>query len=502
MRLTPVELNEIPQGDGVVYFYHHDEESEVSQIEQNSPNCFFSPFDGTIQVDFLATVNRLAFKKKVLGQLLSNSEELASNEKRLGHLLKREHQDSDQGTLDFYYEHDSTLFNIVEMEELIQGIRKATGKKVKIIDIISMDELEEVGPYQYPIFNGKNIHILKLEFKKIDEHEEIFLRSIIFYWVNRFFLLTRECEVDSGGNSLWERIFSVIPLPMALISENAEILLHNRMFVAMELLPSQCLGMKSGEKIQVKDTTYLLDRSQLEEGVQGRQDHIDLFIFRSIGEEKDLGENSRLQKISSKELGIISSSIAHELNNPLGGVMAAISLLELDEWSEEEKQHLADMKESAKRCRDLIDIFLGFSKVAKNAQKICTIEEAIKQALNMLRFRMIESNLRYDFEFHTEENLSFNVNFSTATMLLYLIFGEVLTSINHGMLIAGKGHNHNTIKARYVENEDSVVISFQEPVSYQRDLMESKLVRYLIDTENLSVEIAPSTITITEWKLT
>ena len=180
--------------------------------------------------------------------------------------------------------------------------------------------------------------------------------------------------------------------------------------------------------------------------------------------------------------------------------MAAISLLELDSWNDENIQHLADMKESAKRCRDLIEIFLGFSKVSKNAQKTCSIEQAVKQSLNMLRFRMIESNLRFELSYQLVETAAFHVSFSTSTMLFYLLFGEVLTAVNHNMLISSQ--NNKIIKARYTENNDSVAIHFETPVKYQKDLLDSKLLRYLIDTENLNIEIAEDSIVITEWKLT
>jgi hypothetical protein len=501
INFTPIDISGLPQNEGVVYFYHGEEETEIKKIEKDNPHCFFSPLNNNNYIEFLTTANKLTRNKKNLDLLQQNLEELLKNEKKLTHLLKRENIEKiNQKIISQYLESDPSVFYAVDTEELISNIKKVFGKKIKSLQLQELEDLDEVNELHFPLFVGKKIFVLNLELKKIDEYEEIFLKSMIYYWINRFLLLTRECDKGSSGNTLWEKIFSTIPLPMALISDSGEILLHNKQFVDLHLLPSECLNMKTGEKVQLENISYFLDRFNLNDKVFDREDHVSLYFFRAISNDSESLDSGRIQKISSKELGIISSSIAHELNNPLGGVMAAISLLELDTWSEENRQHLADMKESAKRCRDLIEIFLGFSKVSKNASKTCSLEEAIKQSLNMLRFRMIESNLRFELTYEIEESLDLDVNFSTSTMLFYLIFGEVLTAVHHGMLIAPR--SNKLIKAKYQETSSSAAILFEDSISYQKDLLESKLLRYLIDTENLNVEITENAIVITEWKLT
>ena len=66
-----------------------------------------------------------------------------------------------------------------------------------------------------------------------------------------------------------------------------------------------------------------------------------------------------IKSVSSEELGIISSSIAHELNNPLGGILAGLSVLLLEDLEMENRLSLEEMKRGTERCRQLINIFLG-----------------------------------------------------------------------------------------------------------------------------------------------
>src|SRR5207244_298957 len=106
---------------------------------------------------------------------------------------------------------------------------------------------------------------------------------------------------------------------------------------------------------------------------------------------------------SGQELGIISSSIAHELNNPIAGIQAALSLLQLDEsLNQEATQTLVEMKNGAMRCKQLIETFLGFSRAnPKNIVSESTmspIDICYQQAQNLLRFRTVESGIRFNFQ--------------------------------------------------------------------------------------------------------
>lgn len=498
--MTPLSVNELNGKNDIVYFYHPEEEADLERIQREDKDIYFSSYEQEKSREFLATINRLVFERKLMDQLLINIDEFHQNEKKLTHLLKRENRQQNDIHLEHLLKNDSTLFHDVDLEDLLQGIRKQYGKKIKSLFVSPLEETSDINSHLYPIFIGKKVFVLFLEFKKIDEHEEIFLKSFIYHWVNRFFSLTKECDADSAGNSLWEKIFSIIPLPMTLISNDGEILLYNKKFMEMEITPSRCLEVKDGDRIQNRNQSYLVDRFDLQQSGSDTSEEVFLYIFRTIGDQVATDESNKLQKISSKELGIISSSMAHELNNPLGGVMAAISLLELDMIKEDNKQHLSEMKESAKRCRDLIDIFLGFSKVAKNIPKSCTVLEALKQSLDMLRFRMIESNLIFELSHDTQDKFQQNVNFSTATMLFYLIFGEILTSVHHDMLISSNKSDH--IKVDYLEKEKGITIHFDRKIQLHKNIMDSKLLNFLIDTENLNIDIKNDAIQITEWKLT
>ena len=119
-------------------------------------------------------------------------------------------------------------------------------------------------------------------------------------------------------------------------------------------MPKDCLELSDGDKIDISGEVYRVTRKDF----VFNEENFHLFVFDSTSEEMKRNSNS------SEELGIISSSIAHELNNPIAGILTAISVLELeDNWDEDSMDSLDDMKSAARRCQELIKVFLGFSRL-------------------------------------------------------------------------------------------------------------------------------------------
>lgn len=85
-------------------------------------------------------------------------------------------------------------------------------------------------------------------------------------------------------------------------------------------------------------------------------------IYHPRSEELRL-ESHILEKARQAELGTIGSSIAHELNNPLGGLLTYIQMIKMDL----DKKHplyedIIEMESGALRSRDIIQSLLDFSR--------------------------------------------------------------------------------------------------------------------------------------------
>ena len=121
------------------------------------------------------------------------------------------------------------------------------------------------------------------------------------------------------------------------------------------------------------------------------------------------------------EMSIMTSSIAHELKNPIAGISATLDILELEIHSENELfEIVTEMRENIKRCSKLVSIFLGFSKTKTRGVEKVSIDEALNEALGLLKCRIVESNINTKFKFIGTHS-TFLVHLPPMTMFFYVL---------------------------------------------------------------------------------
>lgn len=325
-------------------------------------------------------------------------------------------------------------------------------------------------------------------------YKGIYDAKLCFYIYNlmlsleKFYLRQHRQVEMTSEESLWEQVFYNINEPMVLLSPQADILVHNNEFTRLNILPKDCLGFESGKKVESMGRVWSL----LRQDFQIKNSKLSLFVFRTASK---TGPN--VQGINSGELGIISGSIAHELNNPLGGVLACLSLLELeDDWTDDGLHSLEDMRSGAQRCKDLVEIFLGFSKATPNVQMSGALEKSMEQALNLLRFRMIESGTRVLVDFKSHKKLEKVTNSSVMAMVFYLILNDVMTLFGHQDLIRDGGDGQKKLEVLFEEKNDRISLSFNDFLGGLDKVCDSKLIHHLLEVEGFELESTSQKLTL------
>ncbi len=132
---------------------------------------------------------------------------------------------------------------------------------------------------------------------------------------------------------------------------------------------SPCTGCKLGSNINGQNQQFHL------EGIRGKKyfevtsqpieiegEHNVVHIYRDRTEHRKMA-NQLLQKEKLASIGLLAGGIAHELNNPIGGILVFSQML-LRETSESAShfQDLKEIEEAAKRCRDIVRNLLDFAR--------------------------------------------------------------------------------------------------------------------------------------------
>lgn len=285
-------------------------------------------------------------------------------------------------------------------------------------------------------------------------------------------------NLQSELNNLNDKV-SLVTLPLALFDQHNNILVSNEKFKTLNMTYSKCEEFSHSSQIEIQSDVYKVLKRSLS--------HNSLFVFIPLTEFLE-GTNNP----TNHELGIISSSIAHEINNPLAGILAAIDFLILDIEDQFITGELEDMKKGVKRCKTLVDLFLGFSNL-KHDKKIEPVfpDELFLQAIEMTRFRLVEKNVHLDLV-RLGEKKKLNLNKHIFTMLNYLLIGEVLTSISHNKLIVGNHTKNNHIKIGFEFSGNQMVFKFPFSLSFLGNFIDSRLTKHLLEALNLQVKIKDS----------
>ena len=123
------------------------------------------------------------------------------------------------------------------------------------------------------------------------------------------------------------------------------------------ITPSQTSKVKRREKLLVNEKNSVFEIS-CQKVSQNTDNEIQLVILRDITEQIEV-EHKIAQSAKSAELGIISSSIAHELNNPIAGILAILQTLQIEQLDSTLNEDIKEMSLAIQRCNHIINQLLS-----------------------------------------------------------------------------------------------------------------------------------------------
>ncbi|MBN2030160.1 cache domain-containing protein [bacterium] len=111
------------------------------------------------------------------------------------------------------------------------------------------------------------------------------------------------------------------------------------------------------------------------------------------------------QKIMESErlatIGQLAAGVAHELNNPLGGILVySHLLLEKMESDDPKKEQLEKIVTQATRCKDIVKGLLDFSRQTEPKLDLTNVNELLQSTLSLVENQSLFQNIRIVKKFH------------------------------------------------------------------------------------------------------
>jgi signal transduction histidine kinase len=138
-------------------------------------------------------------------------------------------------------------------------------------------------------------------------------------------------------------------------------------------------------------------------------------LLSAIEYAKDITEQQRLQEqlIQSEKLagiGILASGVAHEINNPLSGIIGMAEIALEEEDASKKKGYLMDILECGQRIQEIVKGLRSYSRAAKKEElSWVDLNGILEESLKMVQLAVKGSLVEVTKEFQSVEKIQANV---------------------------------------------------------------------------------------------
>lgn len=168
-------------------------------------------------------------------------------------------------------------------------------------------------------------------------------------------------------------------------------------------------------------------------------------------------EIMRVEKLAS--LGALSATVAHELNNPLAGILNFSKLIEkkLKKQNtngdfEELISYLCLISEESARCGRIVKDLLSFSKTEQNLVETNDLREIIQKAAGILEHHFKLNNTGLKLELPNTEVIAQVDRDKIQQVLIALMVNSIEATVKNGLVTVNLHTFENNLQIRVIDN--------------------------------------------------
>jgi signal transduction histidine kinase len=138
-----------------------------------------------------------------------------------------------------------------------------------------------------------------------------------------------------------------------------------------------------------------------------------------------------LQAEKLASLGILSSGVAHEINNPLGGLFNCVNMLEKKGEDKDFRQRYLDLlKDGLSSIENTVGKLLWMSRKGEKIPQDIEIKQALSDAFRLIEYKLRKNNIRYNE--NTEDGLTVRLDPNDLQQVLINLMINAAQSMEKG----------------------------------------------------------------------
>lgn len=173
--------------------------------------------------------------------------------------------------------------------------------------------------------------------------------------------------------------------------------------------------------------------------------------IRQANEELRKANEKMIQSEKLASIGILASGVAHEINNPLGGLFNCVQMLNQSGGNPEfRKRYLALVKEGLDKIETTVSKLLWMSRKSEHAPVDVNVRNAVNGVYHFVEYKIQKSNIAFANDVSDDLRIIVDLH-DFQQMLLNLMINAVQAMHDGGRLSIGGRRDNGAVKIDIID---------------------------------------------------
>ncbi|MBU1863624.1 MAG: HAMP domain-containing protein [Candidatus Omnitrophica bacterium] len=317
--------------------------------------------------------------------------------------------------------------------------------------------------YQAPVRMSIQEHDIELGFVRVilsrDKFYNLYIQQIHSSLYSAIILLLEISVL------LYVLLNGLIVRPISVIEEGAKIIGAGNLEHHIVVKNNDEIGMLADafnimtRKLKTSKEKIELWNRTLEEKVQERTAELELANSKLHAAQYQLMQSSKMAAI-----GLIGASVAHELNNPLGGIIGYVQFMmnkirqpayDYNDFKACEK-YLGYLEKESMRCKDIVSDLLSYSRKEKPEFEPVNIKEILQMSLAIMEYQLTSRAIKTIVTASEAESITVNGSANRIEQIFINLIANASQAMPQG------GELRISVRAEQHKGQDMVILGFAD----------------------------------------